>query len=251
MPYDYQPQSVSGKAIVVTGGTTGIGRAAAIRLAQAGAKVLITGTNLSHLDAALRDLKAIPNAQVFGILSDQAKPEAIKQLFREADSRLGGVDILINNAALAAGSILETDVEEWHNVLHVNLLGYMANCREALDRMIPKGKGTIINVGSMSAEERGEGSDIYVATKSGIQGFNESLAKQVNKKGIRVTLIEPGLVGTDMTTEKVPVEAQPQAEAEGTMLKAEDIAECIYYVLTQPERCTIAEIQIRPVKESE
>ena len=251
MTYEYTPQNLSGKAIVVTGGTTGIGRASAIRLVRAGARVLITGTEQSHLDDSMRDLQAIPNAQVYGILSDQSKPDEIKRLFTEADSKLGGVDILVNNAALAAGSILESDVDEWHNVLHVNLLGYMANCREALDRMLPKGKGYIVNIGSMSAESRGEGSDIYVATKSGLQGFNESLAKQVNPKGIRITLIEPGLVGTDMTVEKVPVEEQPKAQAEGTMLKAEDIAECVYYVLTQPERCNIAEILIRPIKETE
>ncbi len=249
--YDYQPQSLSGKAIVVTGGTTGIGRTTAIRLAQAGAKILITGTEQSHLDDAIRDLQAVPSAQVFGIISDQSKPEEIKRTFAEADSKLGGVDILVNNAALAAGSILESEVDEWNHILHVNLLGYMACCREALDRMLPKGKGDIVNIGSMSAESRGEGSDIYVATKSGLQGFNESLAKQVNPKGIRITLIEPGLVGTDMTVEKVPVEEQPQAEAEGTMLKSEDIAECVYYTLTQPERCNIAEILIRPIKETE
>ena len=250
MTYEYQPRTVSGKAIVVTGGTTGIGRTTALRLAKAGAKVLIYGTDETHLQDAMRDLQAVPNAQVFGIIADQSNHEDVKRIFQEADSRLGGVDILVNNAALGAGSILDSDYEEWHKVVHTNLLGYMSCCRQALDRMIAKGEGHIVNIGSMSAKVREAGSDVYVATKSGIEGFSESLRKQVNEKGIKVTLIEPGLVGTDMTVDQVPKEEQPEKEAEGSMMKAEDIAECVYYTLTQPDRCDVVEVHIRPHKQA-
>jgi NADP-dependent 3-hydroxy acid dehydrogenase YdfG len=250
MTYDNQPVSLSGKAIVVTGGTTGIGRATALRLAKAGAKVLLFGTDETHLQDALSDLNAIPNAQVVGLIADQSNYQDVQRIFQEADSQLGGVDILVNNAALAANSILDTEYEEWHKVVHTNLLGYMSCCREALDRMIAKGAGHIVNIGSMSAKVREADSDLYVATKSGIEGFSESLRKKVNEKGVKVTLIEPGLVGTDMTVDQVPKEQQPEKEQEGSMLKAEDIAECVYYTLTQPIRCDVVEVRIRPHKQA-
>jgi NADP-dependent 3-hydroxy acid dehydrogenase YdfG len=159
---------------------------------------------------------------------------------------LGGVDILVNNAALAAKSVTEMEEDEWVYVVQTNLIGYIACCREAIDRMTKKGEGHVVNVGSMSSTVREKGSDVYVATKAGIEGFSEALRKQVNEQGIKVTLIEPGLVGTEMTVDQVPKELQPRQEAEGEMLKAEDIAELIHFTLIQPKRCDIVVAQIRP-----
>ena len=113
--------------------------------------------------------------------------------------------------------------------------------------MKDKGGGHIVNVGSMSADLREPGGDVYVATKAGIQGFSESLRKKVNEMGIRLSLIEPGLVESELTRkspEKVREKKQNQE-----MLEAEDIAESIYYVLTQPPRCDVVSVQIRPLKQ--
>jgi NADP-dependent 3-hydroxy acid dehydrogenase YdfG len=155
----------------------------------------------------------------------------------------------VNNAALGAGSILDSDPEEWEKVVQTNLLGYMRFCREAIDRMKAKGEGHIVNVGSMSAKVREAGSDVYVATKSGIEGFTDALAKQANEVGIRVSLIEPGLVGTDMTTDQATAEEQEEKIAAMEMLRAGDLAECVHYVLTQPKRVNVAVVQIRPTKQ--
>ena len=251
MSYNYQPQTLAGKSILITGGTTGIGRSAAQRFVADGANVLIFGRHEQELQDALRDIEVSGNGSIFGLTADSGKPEDVKRAFAEADARLGGVDILINNAAVSAGSIVDTEEEEWHQVIHTNLLGYLSCARHAIDRMKIKGEGHIVNIGSMSAKETTKGSDIYVTTKSALEGFSESLGKQVAEQGIKVTLIEPGLVGTDMTTAKVPVEKQPQKEEEGSMLKAEDIAECIHYVVTQPRRCDIGFIRIYPHKGEE
>jgi NADP-dependent 3-hydroxy acid dehydrogenase YdfG len=131
-------------------------------------------------------------------------------------------------------------------VVATNLLGYIGCVQEGVRRMRTRGGGHIVNIGSMSADVRESGSSVYVATKSGIQGFSEALRKEINKEGIKVTLIEPGLVGTDMTEDKTPVEEQPQKQREMKMLKAEDIAACVYYCLTQPKRCDVVSVQIRP-----
>jgi len=251
MSYDFQPESIAGKAIVISGGTTGIGRSTAQRLAAEGARVLIFGRHDEELQDALKDIQSTARGStVVGLVADAAVPQDINRVFEVADDKLGGVDVLINNAAESAGSILESDYEDWKSVVEINLLGYMTACRKAVDRMREKHDGIIVNIGSISAKRRSKGDDIYVATKSAVRGFTESLSKEVNEMGIRVTLIEPGLVGTNMTTERVPVDEQPQQEAEGQMLKAEDIAECVRYVLMQPKRCDISMIQIRPIKQA-
>lgn len=236
------PEDVSGKGVIVTGGTTGIGRATALLLAARGARVLIFGRNRRELDDAMADFGESSDT-VYGITADIATQEGVRRVFEEADRNLGRLDVLVNNAALAADSIVDGTYPDWEYVVRTNLLGYMACAHEAVARMRGQGSGHIINVGSMSADVREKGSSIYVATKSGIQGFSEALRKEVNELGIKVTLIEPGAVGTDMQ----PRKSEHAAKAErGEMLMAEDIAACVYYCLTQPRRCDVVAVSIRP-----
>lgn len=240
---DRDIEEVVGKGIIVTGGTTGIGRATARLLASRGAKVLIFGRHEEELNDAMNDLRHA-GSDVHGMIADASKSEDIKQIFEAADAKLGRVDVLVNNAALAAGSVAEGAYEDWEYVVRTNLLGYMACAHEAITRMKKQGSGHIVNIGSMSADVREEGSSVYVATKSGIQGFSEALRKEVNRDGIKVTLIEPGSVGTDM--QQPSPEEQRQKEEQGEMLRAEDIAACVYYCLIQPKRCDVVEVRIRP-----
>jgi short-subunit dehydrogenase len=161
--------------------------------------VLVTGSSQQHLDDALKSIEqAGPQGKFAGIAADLSTGEGIQQIFNKADEILGNVDVLINNAALAHQDVNDGNYEDWERVIKTNLLGYVACTRYALDRMTPNGCGHIVNVGSMSADVREKGSSVYVATKAGIQGFSEALRKEVNEKGIKVTLIEPGAVGTNM-----------------------------------------------------
>ncbi|MBO9153934.1 SDR family oxidoreductase [Chitinophaga sp. GCM10012297] len=232
-------------SVLVTGGTTGIGRATALLLAQHGAKVLIFGRHEKELNEVLEEFNV--NAleeNVMGIIADVSKKEDIEFIFQQGDGFLGQLHVLVNNAALGYQSIMDGKYEDWQYILQVNMLGYMACVHEAVKRMKDKGGGHIVNIGSMSADKREKGSSVYVATKAGIQGFSETLRKEVNELGIKVTLIEPGAVDTDM---------QPGGENEKRekiknmeMLKSEDIAQCVLYVLTQPKRCDVVEVKIRP-----
>jgi NADP-dependent 3-hydroxy acid dehydrogenase YdfG len=247
--YSFEPQSIAGKAVVITGGTTGIGRTTALLLASQGAKVLIFGRHEKELSDALTDIQQ-SGGEVYGLTADTSKVEDVRRVFQEADRKLGGVDVLVNNAALGGGTVTEMPYEEYAYIIQTNLLGYMACAEEAIKRMKKKGNGHIVDIGSLSAKSQSEGSDVYVASKSGTRGFTESLAKTLNKDGIRVTLIEPGLVGSDMTAENTPPEEQPKKIEAMEMLKAEEIAECVYYCLTQPQRCDVSMVQIRPTKQA-
>jgi NADP-dependent 3-hydroxy acid dehydrogenase YdfG len=241
--FDYQPESVSGKSILITGGTTGIGRATALLLASQGARVMIFGRHDRELEDAMNDIRKT-GGEVMGLTADAASPGDVKRIFEQVDRQMDKLDILINNAALGYNSIMEGNYNEWQYVIGTNLLGYMAIAHEAIERMKANGSGHIVNLGSMSADVREKGSSVYVATKAGIQGFTEALRKEVNQHGIKVTLIEPGAVGTDMQPQ--PPYEQRQLQEKMEMLKAEDIAACIYYAITQPKRCDVVTIQIRP-----
>ena len=241
-----QATDLAGKAIVITGGTTGIGRATAKLLAEEGARILIFGRHQPELDEAISDAKG-SRGEVHGLVADQSRNDEIQRVFAEADKHIGGCDILINNAAVGLGSFLETKYEDWLYEIQTNLVAYIACCRYAIDRMRPRGAGHIVNIGSMSADLREPNNDVYVATKAGIQGFTESLRKNVNKENIRVTLIEPGAVNT-------PIQEKPESQKREKvekmeMLEPQEIAECVRYCLIQPPRCDVVSVQIRPVKQ--
>jgi NADP-dependent 3-hydroxy acid dehydrogenase YdfG len=242
--FDYQTESVADKSILITGGTTGIGRATAILLAAQGAKVMIFGRHRDDLDEAMKDIREA-GGEVLGLTADVSDPEDIQRVFREFDQQLDRLDILINNAALGYGSVMEGGYPEWEYILKTNLLGYMAMSHQAAERMKANGWGHIVNIGSMSADVREKDSSVYVATKAGIQGFSEALRKEVNPLGIKVTLIEPGAVGTDMQSQYSPEQQREKIE-KMEMLRAEDIAACVLYTITQPKRCDVVMLQIRP-----
>lgn len=238
----YDPRQLSGKRVLVTGGTTGIGRAAALMLAHRGAKVLVFGRHEKELNDTLESASSF-GYELRGFTADVSEKKAIGKIFEKVDAELGGLDVLINNAALAFGSVTEKNYDDWQYIVDTNLMGYFACARGAMDRMKEKG-GHIVHVGSMSAEVREEGSSLYVATKAAIEGFSASLRKEVNKQGIKVTLIEPGATATDMQGSNAAELAQKTESLE--MLKAEDVAAAIVFSLAQPERCDVVRVQVRP-----
>lgn len=236
-------ESLTGKRILITGATTGIGRAIAVLLGSYGAYIVTFGRKQEALDEALDAIRAA-GGQAHGLIADSSNADDIRRVFAFADEKLGGLDVLVNNAALGAESLSEMSDSDWRYVIETNLIGYMATAKEALNRMQPQQQGHIVLIGSMSANVREAGSSVYVATKSAIQGFAESLRKEVNPDGIKVSLVEPGAVGSDMQ-DTTPDEEREKQQT-GEMLRAEDIAVAVHYILTQPRRCDVVAIQIRP-----
>lgn len=242
---DIRGKLLEGISVLITGGTTGIGRATALLLAEHGAKILFFGRHEKELNELTEEFsKRALDEKVMGIIADVSRKDDIDFIFQQADGFLGQLNVLVNNAALGYQGIMEGNYDEWQYILQVNLLGYMACTHEAIKRMKDKNGGHIINIGSMSADVREKGSSVYVATKAGIQGFSEALRKEVNPLGVKVTLIEPGAVGTDMQPSSPDEQREKTKEME--MLKAEDIAQCVLYVITQPKRCDVVEVKIRP-----
>jgi NAD(P)-dependent dehydrogenase (short-subunit alcohol dehydrogenase family) len=236
--------ALAGKKILITGGTTGIGRATLLTLAREGAEVLTFGREPEPL-AQVLELAGLPHER--GLTADSSKREDIERVFEAVDSELGGIDALIACAALGAQPIHEMSEEDWRYVVDTNLVGYLGCTRAALKRMIAQGSGVIVLVSSISPEIKAPGESVYAATKGGINSFGLTLRKEVAEHGIRVTVIEPGSVGTDMQT--CTDEEKREAIANGEMLFAEEVAEAIAFVLTRSERCDIATLRIEPLKQ--
>jgi NADP-dependent 3-hydroxy acid dehydrogenase YdfG len=233
---------LAGRRVLVTGGTTGIGLATARLLASAGAVLLVVGRNPEDLEAATRGIDG--DGEIHGIQGDTSVEADVDRIFDEARARLGGLDVLVCNAAVAGDDIARMQDDAWRYVLDVNIAGYLACTKAAIAMMEPDRRGQVVLIGSMSAEVREKGSSVYVATKGAIRAFAASLRKEVNDRGIRVVLIEPGAVSTDMASGS---EAdQEKAVAEERMLLPEDVARCVRFVLEQPSRSDVVELQVRP-----
>jgi short-subunit dehydrogenase len=241
----YWTERLFEKRILITGGSTGIGREITLLLASLGARCLICGRNPQQINETINTIElADSTGSCDGIVADLSKQEEIESVFEMVDERLGGLDILINNAALGYGSVTEGSYPDWDYIVKTNLTAYLACSHHAATRMEAAGKGHILNIGSMSADVREVGSSVYVATKAGIQGFSEALRKELNPKNIKVTLIEPGAVDTDMQPGTASEKQEQIDNLE--MLPAEDIAMAVAFCLAQHDRCDIIGMQIRP-----
>lgn len=237
-------EAITGKRILVTGGTTGIGRATMLVLAQHGAQLLTFGREQDALDEMLQTA-GLP--ATCGLAADSSKRGDIERIFTAVDERLGGIDVLIACAALGAQPLHEMDDDDWRYVIDTNLTGYLACARGALKRMLEQGSGLIVLISSISPEIMAPGESVYAATKGGINHFALTLRKEVADRGVRVTVIEPGSVGSDMQ----PCSAEEQREAigKGEMLFAEEVAEAIEFVLTRSTRCDIPMLRIEPIRQ--
>jgi 3-hydroxy acid dehydrogenase / malonic semialdehyde reductase len=242
MKTDYTP--LPGKRILVTGGTTGIGRATVKMLVAEGARVLTFGRHEPELEDSLENARR-GKGEVFGLTADVATRRGVEKVFATLDDKLGGIDILVCCAALGAQPLHEMDEDEWRYVIETNLVGYMACARQAIQRMDKQGGGHLLFVGSISSTIKAPGESVYVATKAGIDAFAETLRKEISEeKNIKVSVIQPGSVGTDM--QECSEEEKRAAIANHEMLYAEEIAEAIVFALTRSERSDVVTLRIEP-----
>ena len=233
---------LTGRRALVTGGTTGIGRAIAVLLASEGVRVFIGGRDPAHLADALARIREVGEGD--GTVLDLAEPGNVERFVREGTEWLGGLDIAVANAAVAAQGLGDMTTEALRYAIATDFTAYLLFAHAALPRL--GGEGDLVLIGSMSAHVLGPGSTIYAGIKYGIQGFAEALRREQGPKGVRVALIEPGKTGSTMQEPDIPPEEQRAAIGREEMLRAEDIAVGVHYVLTQPNRTVVQQLTISP-----
>ena len=220
-----------GKVAVVTGSTRGIGRAIAEQFAQAGAKVVITGTT-EKCHQVGEEMKA-KGYQIHSVVTNVTDKQSIANLFQEAVKVFGKVDILVNNAGIARdATLVKMTEEQWDEVMNTNLKSLFFTCKEALKLMIPQGYGKIVNIASRSGQAGNFGQTNYSTSKAGVIMFTKTLMKEVAKKGIYVNCVAPGFIETDMTSgvpdiaRKTLVDAIPMGRAG----KPQEVANAVLFL---------------------
>lgn len=233
---------LKGRRVVISGGSTGIGRAIAVLLASEGARVFIGASAPEHLDDALARIREVGAGD--GIVLDLAEPDNVGRFLEAARDAMGGYDVVVANAAVGASGVTEMDEPTLRHAISLNFTHYLLLAHQAAKTM--GGEGDIVLVGSMSAYVLGPHSTVYAGIKAGIQGFSVALRRELGPKGIRVALVEPGMTGSTMQEPDIsPVEQREQI-GEEKMLRAEDIAAGVHYLLTQPRRTVIQRLTISP-----
>ena len=231
---------LTGKFAIVTGATRGIGRAIAESLHRAGAGVMVSARNKKAVEDLVSELKISGDADVVGIACNVRQPSQVESLFQKTMERLGGVDILINNAGIGMfKTVAETSVEEFQAVLETNLFGVFYCCREAIPIMKKRGGGYIINISSLAGANPHAEMAAYNASKFGLNGFSEALMQEVRHDKIKVSYIMPGSVNTTFGGD------EPNAER-SWQLRPDDIARVVLDLLRFPDRSLPSRIEIRP-----
>ena len=243
---------LDGKVAVVTGASSGIGESTAIALAAEGAHLVLTARREERLaDVAARIQER--GGQCLPLRLDVTDEGQVRQMAARTEAEFGKVDILVNNAGvMLLGPIGGADTEDWRRMVNTNVLGLMYCTHALLPLMERRKSGHIVNISSVAGRTARAGAAVYNATKWAVGAFSEALRQEVYKSGIRVTIIEPGAVTTELLDHiTVPgVKADMQAWVGSlTALTSEDIANSIVYAVTQPQHVNVNEILIRPTEQ--
>jgi len=242
-----------GRTALVTGGSRGIGAAVAARLLAEGMRVV----SCSRRQAAVADIlaEADPSGERSSAVAVDVRDEAsVQAAFAAARERFGGVDVLINNAGLGhAAPLAEGKVEEWREMLEVNLLGLCICTREALADMRARGGfGQIVHIGSMAGQRVPAGAGLYAATKHAVRALTESLRIELREAGdsIRVGEICPGFVETGFAAHYMKSEEKArEIYSQFKVLEADDVAEAVVYMLSCPPHVQVHDILMRPTEQ--
>lgn len=232
--------SLKGRKAVITGGTTGIGRAIAVLLASEGVEIFTCGRDEDHLADGLARINEVGKGS--GIAIDLGKEGNVDKFFAAAEKELGSYDIAIVNAAIPIGGVTDSTADEARYAVAVDFAAYVLSAHKAAAHL--RDKGDLILVGSVAAHSLGGSSSIYAGMKKGIQGFAEALHKELGKDGIKVALVEPAKTGADFQYPDIPEDEQRKLINEEKMLRAEDLAVAVHFILTQPRRTVINQIVV-------
>jgi 3-hydroxy acid dehydrogenase / malonic semialdehyde reductase len=241
--------------ILITGASSGIGRATAKACAQQGAHLILVARRLDKLNELITDIQTTnPNTQCLALSLDITNEKAVNSSLSQLPEKWQQIDILINNAGLAAGrdKFQDADMNDIEIMINTNLKGLIYVTKAVLPSMIKRDHGHIVNLGSVAGHVAYSGGSIYCATKSAVRSISSALRQDLFARQIRVTEIDPGLVATDFSLVRFKGDTEMAKKTyEGmTPLSPDDIADTIVYCITRPSHVNISEIVMYPTDQA-
>ncbi|MCI0699817.1 MAG: SDR family oxidoreductase [Planctomycetia bacterium] len=234
----------SGKVVLVTGGTSGIGKATAIAFAKEGAKVVLSGRREKEGLAVVEEIKKAGGAAHF-VQADVAKEADVKRLVEETVAKFGRLDVAFNNAGVEwTGSLTSVTEADYRRIFDINVWGVLASMKYEIPAMLKTGGGAIINTSSVGGHVGMAGVSVYIATKHAVEGLTKSAAIEFAKQGIRVTAVAPAAIVTEMAerfvggTETEQGKALAAMHPVGRMGRAEEVAEAVLYLASDTAKFT-------------
>src|ERR1700730_2505856 len=233
---------LASKVALLTGGSRGIGRAIAMKLAELGAAVAICGRDREKLRATAHELQGLTE-RAFWQTADVTRADEVGKLVSATEAKLGAIGIVVNNAGIGLfGPAHEKSEEEWDRVLSTNLKSVFLVSRAVVPSMIQQGGGDIVNISSLAGRNTFAGGGLYCASKWGVQGLSGCMAEDLRDHGIRVSVICPGSVATEFSGRG--------GKDAGKGLQPEDVAHAVEAVVTQRQGSFMSEIHVRPLRKS-
>jgi NADP-dependent 3-hydroxy acid dehydrogenase YdfG len=249
-------QKLNGTVALITGASSGIGEATAVALAEQGATVAIAARRKDRIDAlAARIADAGGRAVAFE--ADVTAQEQAQALVEKTVADLGRLDTLVNNAGvMLLGPAVGAPLEEWERMIAVNVQGLLYCAHAALPHLLaaaedsPRKVADMVNISSVAGRVARSGSGVYNATKWGVGAFSESLRQEVTRRHVRVSLVEPGAVATELISHnRREIQEAMAAGDDFQKMEPGDIAEAIAYIVTRPWRMAVNEMLIRPTEQ--
>jgi 3-oxoacyl-[acyl-carrier protein] reductase len=235
-----EKKALAGAVALVTGGSRGIGRAIACRLAELGASVSICGRDRAALEESVRAL-AKTSVAVHSQVADVTKPADVTDLVAKTETALGPITVLVNNAGIGLfGPAHEKSEADWDRVLDTNLKSVFLVSRAVAPSMVHRGSGDIINISSLAGKNTFAGGGIYCASKWGVVGLSGCMAEDLREHGVRVSVICPGSVATEFSGRG--------AKDPSKVLSPDDVAHAVESIVTQGPRSFLSEIHLRPLR---
>lgn len=249
-------KELTGKVALVTGASSGIGEATAKMLAKNGASVALVARREDRLQQIAKEINESSESggRAIWVVADVADEAQVKAAFEKAQAGLGGLDIVVNNAGvMLLGPISGADTEDWRRMINLNVLGLMYCTHAALPFLQAQKSGHIVNISSTAGRTVREGVGVYNASKWAVGAFSESLRQEIYKDNIRVTIIEPGIVATELQSHITHEASKQEIQAKTKTiqpLQSDDIARAILYAVTQPPHVNVNEILVRPTEQA-
>lgn len=246
--------NMKNKTILITGASSGIGKACATTFAEHGAKLLLCARRLDRIQTLAKELENQYHIETHTFQLDVTQRQDVKNQIDSLPDEWQNIDVLINNAGLAAGlsSVQAGDIDDWEQMIDTNIKGLLYVTRNVLPMMLQRDQGHIINIGSIAGHEVYPNGAVYCATKHAVKAINEGIKKDVHGSKIRVTAIDPGMVETEFSLVRFKGDKDKAETAYKGMtpLQAQDIADAVYYCASRPPHVNVSDMIILATDQS-